>query len=64
MSKSKEELKVIKEDVETVSKKLSELTPEEIAQVSGGVGSVAADKHVLVLPDAIVTAGFEADDYR
>ena len=37
MSKSKEELKVIKEDVETVSKKLSELTPEEIAQVSGGV---------------------------
>ena len=35
--KSKEELNALKEDVETVSKKLAELTEEELAQVSGGV---------------------------
>ena len=40
MSKTKEELNAIKEEVETVNKKLSELTPEEIAQVSGGFGPV------------------------
>ena len=35
--KSKEELNAIKEEVETVSRKLHELTEEEIAQVTGGV---------------------------
>ena len=39
--KSKEELNALKENVETVSKKLHELTEEELAQVSGGVLSVA-----------------------
>ena len=34
--KSKEELKALKEEVEAVNEKLAELTPEEIAQVSGG----------------------------
>ncbi len=37
MSKTKEELNAIKEEVEAVNEKLAELTPEEIAQVSGGV---------------------------
>ena len=37
MSKSKEELNKIKEEVEAVNEKLAELTPEEIAQVNGGV---------------------------
>ena len=37
MSKSREELKALKEEVESVNEKLAELTPEEIAQVSGGV---------------------------
>ena len=36
MSKAKEELNAIKEEVETVNEKLAELTPEEIAQVNGG----------------------------
>ena len=36
MSKSREELKALKEEVESVNEKLAELTPEEIAQVSGG----------------------------
>ena len=48
MSKPKEELNKIKEEVETVSKKLSELTPEEIAQVSGGSGYVMQN---LELPE-------------
>ena len=34
--KSKEELNKLKEEVEAVNEKLQELTPEEIAQVSGG----------------------------
>ena len=36
MSKTKEELDALKEEVEVVNGKLAELTPEEIAQVSGG----------------------------
>ena len=34
--KTKEELKVLKEEVEAVSKKLAELSEEELEQVSGG----------------------------
>ena len=34
--KTKEELNAIKEEVETLNKKLHELTEEELAQVSGG----------------------------
>ena len=36
MSKTKEELDAIKEEVEAVDKKLHELTPEELEQVTGG----------------------------
>ncbi len=38
MSKSKDELDALKEEVEAVNEKLQELTPEEIAQVNGGLG--------------------------
>ena len=34
--KTKEELNALKEEVETLNKKLAELTDEEIAQVAGG----------------------------
>ena len=34
--KTKEELNALKEEIETVNKKLAELTEEELAQVSGG----------------------------
>ena len=34
--KTKEELKALKEEVETVSRKLHELSEEELAQVTGG----------------------------
>ena len=35
--KSKEELNALKEEVETVSRKLRELTEEELERVTGGV---------------------------
>ena len=38
MAKTQEELNTLKEEVETVSRKLHELTEEELAQVSGGAG--------------------------
>ena len=34
--KTKEELNVLKEEVETLNKKLAELSEEELAQVNGG----------------------------
>ena len=42
--KSKEELNALKEEVETLNKKLCELTDEELAQVSGGRGLVLLDE--------------------
>ena len=41
MSKSKEELNALKEEVETLNRKLHELTEEELEQVSGGVAASA-----------------------
>ena len=35
--KTMEELNALKEEVETLNKKLAELTDEELAQVTGGV---------------------------
>ena len=35
--KTKEELNALKEKVETLNKKLAELTKEELEQVSGGI---------------------------
>ena len=41
--KTPEELNALKEEVETLNKKLAELTEEELAQVSGGAaGTVKA----------------------
>ena len=37
MAKTQEELNSLKEEVETVSRKLHELTEEELAQVTGGI---------------------------
>ena len=38
--KTKEELNALKEEIETLNKKLAELTEEELAQVTGGVKEV------------------------
>ena len=36
--KTKEELNALKEEVETLNKKLRELSEEELAEVAGGIG--------------------------
>ena len=55
--KTKEELNALKEEVETVSRKLHELTDEELAQVTGGAkiilrkdreGAVTAASEVML----------------
>ena len=48
--KTKEELNALKEEVETLNKKLAELTEEELAQVSGGLVPVR-NKRDVELPD-------------
>ena len=39
MSKTKEEIKELKEEIASVNEKLQELTPEELEQVTGGNGN-------------------------
>ena len=41
--KTKEELNALKEEVETLNRKLHELTEEELAQVSGGGDGTGKD---------------------
>ena len=44
--KTPEELNALKEEVETLNKKLAELTDEELAQVSGGVETRVAKAEI------------------
>ena len=44
--KTKEELNALKKEVETLNKKLAELTEDELAQVSGGVESSGGREYV------------------
>ena len=68
MSKTKEELNKLKEEVESVNEKLRELTPEELEQVNGGVNMTNGIKtlnpneieSIDVLKDASATAIFGA----
>ena len=53
MSKTKKELNALKKEVEAVNEKLAELTPEEIAQVSGGVGRSSHEGKRFIDPDAM-----------
>ena len=41
--KTKEELNALKEEVKALSKKLAELTEDELQQISGGAGSAKYD---------------------
>ena len=52
MSKSKEELNKLKEEVESVNEKLQELTPEELEQVNGG----AKGTHISYLGKILVAS--------
>ena len=49
--KTKEELNAIKNEVETVSRKLAELTDEELSQVTGGVERLAVSCEHVYEPD-------------
>ena len=49
--KSKEELNAIKNEVETVSRKLAQLNEEELGQVSGGVERLAVSCEHVYEPD-------------
>ena len=40
MSKTKEDLNELKKEVESISEKLKELTPEELEKVNGGVREI------------------------
>ena len=51
--KTKEELNALKEEVETLNKKLAELTDEELAQVSGGRGLVCDKPDLMLRGDEI-----------
>ena len=51
--KTIEELKALKEEVETLNKKLAELSDEELAQVTGGT-----------LHPHIIVGGYEDEELR
>ena len=55
--KTKEELNSLKEEVETMSKKLHELTDEELEQVVGGAPHGKVDFVHVTAKDAIVAIG-------
>ncbi len=52
--KTKEELNALKEEVETLNKKLAELTDEELAQVSGGVVNLGGLLHLRVIEPPVL----------
>ena len=69
MSKTKEELNKIKEEVEAVNEKLHELTLEELEQVTGGgsigVGGTTFPQTVTIMTGArVVMAGVDGPAVR
>ena len=57
--KTKDELNTLKEEAETVSRKLHELSEEELAEVSGGVdfGLLRVLMGIIFEPPASLTGG-------
>ena len=47
--KTKEELNALKEEIETLNKKLAELTEDELEQVTGGIGDI----DILIPPSTV-----------
>ena len=56
MPKSNEELNALKKEVESVSEKIRELTPEELEQVTGGAGV----KPIITAGIGFVVAGIKS----
>ena len=53
--KTKEELNALKEEVETLNKKLAELTDEELVQVCGGKASPKKSVSAITTEDRYTT---------
>ena len=61
MSKSKEELNALKEEVESISEKLKELTPEELEQVNGGAKEAAIHMGVKAFTGVVLVGGSQCN---
>ena len=57
--KTKEELNAIKAEVETLSKKLLELTEEELIQVTAGAAEEGLNGHIFAVPTTEAASGYE-----
>ena len=49
MVKTKEELNKLKDELETLNKKLAELSEDELEQVTGGIGDI----DILIPPSTV-----------
>ena len=61
--KTKEELNVLKEEVETVSKKLAELSDKELEQVTGGYAIDGKCPEGLECPSMAICPGKGCREY-
>ena len=59
--KTKEELNALKEEIETLNKKLAELTEEELAQVTGGADVPKQEKEIHIYENTL--DGFTPPQY-
>ncbi len=59
--KTKEELNALKEEFETLNKKLSELTEEELEEVNGGTGDTSDNPLGLMPGDKVYFYWSDAD---
>lgn len=67
--KTKEEINALKKEVEELKGKLSELTEQELAEVTGGHGTLIPEDLAFDAPDGTFTApaaapGNGASDYQ
>ena len=60
--KTKEELNALKDEIETLNKKLAELSEEELLQVCGGVLTAGKDEYENVILGSVLDSG--DDRYR
>lgn len=61
--KTKEELKTLKHEYESLSKKLNELTEEELMQVTGGNWNYFTYGQLLELKDLVPCSANDKGDY-
>lgn len=64
MDKTKEELNALKQEFESLTNKLKELTDDELMQVTGGDGEDGEDKPNVIIDNGTgyVKAGFSGEE--